>query len=105
MADPISQRGALDLDPFAQEDRRLAVERQPVEILADHHTGDKAGTGPALLDRQLRGGRLDDPLAGPATQLRPDMADHLQAGGNLLQHLGDVLANPREASAAAAGAD
>ncbi len=63
MADPIGQRGALDLDPFAPEDRRLAVERQPVEILADHNTGDQAGSGPALLDRQLRRGRLQYPLA------------------------------------------
>ena len=38
---------------LAQEDRRLAVKRQPIEILANHHIGDKAGTRLTLLDRQV----------------------------------------------------
>ena len=33
MADPIGQGRAFDLDAFARQDRRLAIERQPVEIL------------------------------------------------------------------------
>jgi len=34
MADPVGQSGALDIDPLARQDRRLAIERQTVEILA-----------------------------------------------------------------------
>ena len=105
MPDPVGQRGAFDRDALERQDRRLAVERQAVEILADHYIGDQTGTRPALLDWQVGRRRLYDPLARAAAQLRPDMADHLQASRDLLQYLGDVLADLGKAGAAAAGAD
>ena len=40
----------------------------------------QAWTRPPALDRQRQHWRLHDGLAGPATQLRPDMLDHLETG-------------------------
>ena len=94
MADPIGQGDAVDVDALARQDRRLAIERQAVAVLRDHDVGDQARTGPALLDRQVGCRRLEDPLAAPAGVLRPDVADDLVPGRDLLQHLGDVLAHP-----------
>src|SRR2546428_9479612 len=37
---------------------------------------------------------LQDPLARPAAQLRPDMADHLEAGPGLFPHPPPLLAPP-----------
>jgi len=105
MPDPVGQGGALDLDALACQDCRLAVERQTVEILADHHAGDETRTRAALLDRQVGRRCLQYPLARSAAQLGPDMADHLEAGRDLLQHLGHVLAQLGEVRAAAARTD
>ena len=105
MPDPVGQGGALDRDAFARQDRRLTVERQPVEVFADHDIGDQARTWPALFDRQIGGGRLHDALAAAAAELGPNMADHLEPGRDLLQDLSDVLAELAEPGAAAARAD
>lgn len=105
MPDPIGQGGPFDIDALARQDRRLAIERQAVEILADHHIGDETGTGATLLDRQVGCRRLHDPFAGAAAQLGPDMADHLEPRRDLLQYLGHVLAQFGEVGAAAAGAN
>ena len=50
MPDPVGQGGTLDLDALARQDRRLAVERQPIEVLADHDIGDQTRPRPALRD-------------------------------------------------------
>src|SRR5205807_3457944 len=72
MPDPVGQGGVLDLDALARQDRRLAVERQAIEVLADHHAGDetriraalwigRSGAGACKIrshDRQLSFGRI-----------------------------------------------
>lgn len=69
--------------------------------------GEQAGAGPPLLDRQVRCGRLQHGLAGPAGIARPDVANDLQSRRDLLQHLGHILAELRQTlgigAAAAAG--
>jgi hypothetical protein len=102
MTDPIGQCGALDLHTFARQYGGLPVERQAVEIFAHHDMGEQAGTGTALLDRQVGGPRLGDCLASPAGEFGPYMANHLQPGRNFFQHLGDVLAELDQMRAAAA---
>jgi len=79
MPDPVGQGRALNRDAFTRQDRRLTVERQPVEVFADHDIGDQARTRPALLDRQLGRWCLHDALAASAAELRPNMADHPEA--------------------------
>src|SRR5215472_483264 len=105
MPDPVGQGGTLDLDALARQDRRLTVKRQPVEIFADYDIGDQTRTRPALLDRQIGHWGLHDALAAAAAELWPDMADHFEASGDLLQDLGHVLAKFTETSTAAARAD
>src|SRR5271166_4177045 len=60
--------------------------------------------GPSALDRQRRHRRLHDGLAGPAAQLRPQVADHLEAGRDVFEHFALVLADAAEGRAAAARA-
>ena len=105
MPDPVGQGGALDLDALARQDRRLAVERQPVEIFVDHDIGDEARPRPPLLDRQIGHRRLHNALAAAAAELGPNMADHFEAGRDLLQDLGHVRAEFAKPGAAAARAD
>jgi hypothetical protein len=43
---------------------------------------------------------LHDPIAGIAAQLRTNMADHLEAGPHVFQHLGDIFAQDAELATA-----
>src|SRR3984885_8083929 len=60
--------------------------------------------GPAAVDRQTGHRRLHDRLASATAQLRADVADHLEAGEHVFQHLALVLADAAEHRAAAARA-
>lgn len=104
MADPIGHGSALDLDALPRQDRRLAIERQAVQVFADHDMGQQPGAGAAPCDRQVGGRRLHDGLAGPAGEPGADMTDHFQARRDLLQHFRHILAQAREAGAAASRA-
>ena len=63
----------------------------------------KPGPWQPSLDGQRRHRRLHDGLAGAAAQLRPDVLDHLEAGGSVFEHLALILADAAEHGAAAAG--
>src|SRR5271166_1899966 len=65
---------------------------------------EQAWARPAAFDRQAGHRRLHDRLASTTAQLRADMTDHLEAGGDVFQHLTLVLADAAEHRAAAAGA-
>ena len=54
---------------------------------------EKTGTGEALGDRTLRGGRLMNGPAGPAAIARPADADNSKPGGHMIDHLADSLAD------------
>ncbi len=58
--------------------------------------GDQPRPRAAALDGQVGGGRLEHLLADPAGIAGPHVADHLQPGRDLLQHLGRVLAEAGE---------
>jgi hypothetical protein len=104
-AHPVGERRAGDLDPLAGVDVGLAVERQVIAVLGAEEVGDEAGTGLAALDRQARRRRLHRGIAGFAGVAGPDMADHPERGGHVLQHLADVLAALAQLAAAAVRAD
>jgi len=72
-----------------------------IGIFGDEDMGQQPRSGSATLDRQGRHRRLGDRLAGPAGELRPDVADHLEAGRNAFQHLGHILPEPAHRPAAA----
>src|SRR3954453_8440964 len=50
LADPVGQGRAVEVDAFALEDLRLAIERQMIAVLRDQHMGEQAGPWPATLD-------------------------------------------------------
>ena len=75
-----------------------------VAELRHQNLREQARSGPAAFDRQARHRRLHDRLASATAQLRADMADHLEAGGHVFQHLALVLADAAEHRAAAARA-
>src|ERR1700739_2790654 len=85
MPDPIGQSGALDLDPIARQDRRLAIQRQSVEVFADHDIGDETRTRPSALNWQIGHRRLHDALAATAADLWANMADDFETSRNLVQ--------------------
>jgi hypothetical protein len=97
------QKPASDLNSHTGS--KLTVERQPVEVFADHDIGDQARTRPALLDRKIGRWRLHDALAASAAELWPNVVDYFETRCDLLQDLGHVLAELGKASAATAGAD
>jgi hypothetical protein len=100
LAHPIGQRRAVEIDPVPLENLRLAIERQVVPVLADQHVRQKAGARPAALDRPGRQRGLADRLAARAGEPRPDEAVHDEAAGDVVQLLGDVLAQLLQAAAA-----
>ncbi len=102
--DPVGQGHAVDLYALPRQDHRLAEQRQAVAVFRDRHMRDQARAGAATLDRQVGGWGLEHRLAHPAGVAGPDVADDLQPGGDLLQHLGDVLAEPGELAWRAAAA-
>ena len=104
-ADPVAERGAVELDPLPGEDLRLAIERQKIGVLGHQHVRQQGlGRHPAG-DRPLRSGCLHHRLlAGPAAIA--GSADHLhpQLGRDDVEHLARVLADHVQGPAAAGAA-
>ena len=100
LADPVCQRGAVEVDAVACEYLGLAIERQMVGVLAHRQMGQQAGSGASALDGARRQRRLGEAFAGAADHSRShDAVDH-DPGGYALQFLGDVLADGSERAAA-----
>jgi hypothetical protein len=72
---PVRQSRAIEIDPVPGEDLAQPVKREVIAVLGDQDMGEKTGTGEALGDRALRGGRLMNISAGPAAIARPADAD------------------------------
>ena len=100
LADPVGERGAVEVQPLAFEDLALAVERQVVGVLADQHMGEQPRTGAAALDRAGRQRRLDEALAAGAGQPGPDDAVHDEASGHIFQLFGHVFTDAAQLAAA-----
>ena len=63
--------------------------------LADQNMRQQTGSGTSALDRARRQRRLDEPVAARARQARPDDPVHDEPPRDILELLGDVLAEPR----------
>src|ERR1700682_2154499 len=103
-AHPVSQGRAVDLDALPGEDLALPVKRKVIAVLGDQDMSEKTGTGEALGDRPLRGGRLMKRPAGPAAIARPADADCPKPRGHMIEHLADSLADHMQFAAAAGNA-
>jgi hypothetical protein len=99
-AQPARQGGAFQLDTHPRINLRLPVERQRVGKFADGDMRQQCGPRQAAVNRPDRRGHLRNPLTACATELRPDMANHLEPGRHILQHFRHVLADPLHGCAA-----
>src|ERR1700674_3385281 len=100
-AHPVGESRAIDIDPVPDEDLALPVKRKVIAVLGDQDMSEKTGTGEALGDRTLRGGRLMNSPAGPAAIARPADADDPKPRGHMIEHLADRLADQVQLAAAA----
>ena len=99
-ADPAGQRRAIQIDAFAGADVGLPVERLMIGVVRHQHMSQQSGSGEPAINGPRRCRRLHDPVTGIAAQLRTHMAQHLEAGPDVLQHLGYVFAQLAEPAAA-----
>lgn len=97
---PAAHGGAIDDDAVAGVDAALPVEGDVVAVLRHHHMRDQRGSGHAARDRPARGRGLEDRLARDAGELGPHMTDGLEVRGNVLQLLGDILADQAQSTSA-----
>ena len=100
LADPSGQRRALQLHPVSGEDSALAVQREVVTVFRHEHVGEEPRSGPPALDRARRQLRLMEAIAPSAGQpWANEPLDH-EARRDVLQLLGDVLAQALQIGAA-----
>ncbi len=104
LPDPVRQGRSVEVDAVAVIDLALPVEGKMIGELADEDMRQEARSGTAALDRARRQWRLDEPLAPRARQARSHDPVHDEPSGDILQLLGDVLAEPAERAAAARAA-
>ena len=90
-AHPTGQGGARYLNSLSGVDLRLPVQRQMVAELRDDHMGKQAWARKSALDRARRSWCLDDAIATGAGELRPHVADDLEAVGDVLELFRDIL--------------
>src|SRR5271166_5726184 len=83
LADPVSQSRAIEFDAFTGVDAGLAVQRHMVAELRHQNLREQARARPTAFNRQAGHRRLHDRLASTTAQLRADMTDHLEAGGDV----------------------
>ena len=104
MADPVRQRGAIEIDALAGVDLGLPVQRQMVGIFGHQNLGDGGlGRQSALDQSRRRRGLHDTVLASPAGVFGPPGDEHPELRRHDVQPLAPVLADPVQLALAAAG--
>ena len=92
--DPVAQGRAIQRDPLAAEDLRLAIQRQMVAVLVDQDMRQQCLGRHAAVDWPLAGGCLHDRrLAGATAIARPTGHADPEVGGDIVQHLRAVFAD------------
>ena len=100
--DPVRQRRAVQLDALSLQHLHLAIQRQGIRELADHHVRDQRLGRHAAVDGAVgRGGHDDGTLAAMAGVARPPGHPHPQLGGHHVELLGRQLADGVQRVAAA----
>jgi hypothetical protein len=99
-ARPSGKGRAIHVDAFASIDLRLPVERLMIGILRYQYMCEQTRHREAAVDGARRRRSLHDAIAGIAAQLRPNMADDLEAGPHVLQHLGYIFSQLAESATA-----
>jgi hypothetical protein len=89
--DPVGQRRALQFHTLPGVDLRLTVEREVVSVLRDENMRQQTWSRQSALNGARWCRRLHNPLAARAAQLGTHLADHLELGRHILQHLGNIF--------------
>src|SRR5579872_3799629 len=75
---PVRQRGAIQIEPRAFVDFRLAIERQVIRKLRNQYVCQQARSCETAIDGTARRRSLHDVRTAGAAQLGPDDADHFE---------------------------
>ncbi len=94
--------GSSDPDRCRRGRRSGSVKRKMVRVLGNRHMGQQARPRPPPLNRSGRQRSLGDPLTARTRHARAHDAVHDEAAGEVLQLLGDVIAQPPQRTAAGA---
>ncbi|MBB4367110.1 hypothetical protein GGD65_008186 [Bradyrhizobium sp. CIR18] len=103
VADLVGQRRQRQVDPLGLKAHTLAVERDMHAELVEQDRRQQLRTDEAARRGIERCWRLADLLAIAAGELFPHRLDQLEPARDLLQRLGHILAQLRQARSAAAG--
>jgi hypothetical protein len=94
-ADPVGERRAVEAQALALVNLRLAIQRQMIGAFGDQHVRHRRLRRQAALDQsRRRWGLHDDVLASPASILGPAHDQHPELGGNDIELLAHVFADP-----------
>jgi hypothetical protein len=102
VAEPFGELAAVDFETAAGVDLGLPIERQVIAELGDRDVSEEARVHHTSRDRQVRHGLLYHRLALAARHGGAHMALHLEVAGDILENLGDALANLTQQPGAAA---
>src|ERR1700676_3551362 len=97
---PVRQSRAIQLHSFSGVDLGLAIQRKMVTILRDQYMREQPRPSHTTLQRAAWRRGLHDALTTRTCQLHSNVPDHDEALGYALQHLGDVLSQLAQLSAA-----
>src|SRR5208337_4885806 len=104
---PVTQRRAVEFKSLAGKYLTLTVQRKVVTVLRHQQMCQGGGGGATARGRHRRSRCLRNRIAGGAGIFWPDVADHPEVAGHVIQNLGHVLAelgHPLAAVGAFAGA-
>ena len=100
LADPVAQGRAVEVEAVARVNLALSIQGQMIGIFRHQQMRQHAGGGAPARCRQGRCRRLGDRVAAPAGIFRPDMADHPEPAGDIVEDLGDVFTKTSHVAAA-----
>lgn len=98
--DPVTQRGAVQINPFAGVDLGLPLKRQVIAIFADQHVRHEARTRAPAFDQARRQRCLCEGFTTSAGHAGADELTHHEVTGDVIQLLGDILAHLTQRAAA-----
>ena len=98
---PAAHHVPVDVHALAAQDHGLAMPGLMIDEAADHEMRQQGAARHDFGQRQIDCRSLADLLAGPAGNPGANMSQHAEARRDVVQYLGDVLADHRLGAAAA----
>ena len=98
--DPVAERRAVQINPFAGVYLGLPLKRQVIAVFANQHVRHEARPGSPALDQARWQWGLGESFTASAGHARADEAAHDEVTRDVIQLLGDILANLAQGAAA-----